>query len=129
MVPIEPHLGESIGHGALSVWLDFWELTGRFRVDIIRRIESGGDPAKMIPPDVETVVIPAVRTILVGRDSDSIHDRAGEIPVSCLRFEFIDCIHETDRLMIDKVEYEVDLVQERDMGDFAIWLVQAHRVE
>ena len=129
MVPIEPNLAESIGHDALQVWLDFWELTGRLRVDIIRRTPSGGDPAKLVPPDMLVVTIPAVPAILVGRKADSEIDRSGEIALDQLKLEFIDRVRHSDHLRIDGVEYEVDSVQERDMGDFAVWLVQAHRIE
>ena len=129
MAPIEPRMEEAIGHDALKVWLDFWELTGRMRVDIIRRTEAAGDPEKMIPHVTSETVIRAVQAILVGSESDPVHDRAGEIPTSLLKLEFIDCVHRTDRLRINGFEHEIDSVEERDMGNFAIWIVRAHRIE
>jgi len=129
MAPIEPRMEEAIGHDALKVWLDFWELTGRMRVDIIRRTGTGGDPAKMIPQAMSETVIRAAQAILVGSESDPVQDRAGEIPTSQLKLEFIDCVHRTDRLRINGFEHEIDSVEERDMGNFAIWIVRAHRIE
>ncbi len=128
MVPVEPRQTETIGHDALKVWMDFWELTGRLRVDIIRRSASDGDPAKLIPPDVSEVKIRAVPAIVVGREKGAVTDRSGEIPVDQVKMEFIDRVHGADFIGMGGVEYEVDSVQEREMGGFSIWLVRVHRV-
>ena len=129
MPGLEPHMDESVGHDALQVWMDFWELTGRNRGDIIRKTESGGDPERMIPPDVSTTTIAQVPLIIVGRERDIVRDRAGEFPVEEIRLEFIDCVRETDKIRLGGIEHEVDMVQERMMGNFSIWLVLAHRVD
>ena len=129
MTPIEPNLESEAGHDALRVWLDFWELTGRLRIDVVRRSKSNGDPAKMTPPEITELVIPAVPAILIGRNLDGITDSAGVIPSDTARLEFIDVVRKTDRLRLNTVDYEVDWVQEKDMGDFSIYLVQAHRIE
>jgi hypothetical protein len=129
MTPIEPNLESELGHDALRVWLDFWELTGRLRIDIVRRSKSNGDPAKLIQGELTETVIPSVPAILVGRNLDGITDRAGVIPSDTAKLEFIDVVRKTDRLRLNTVDYEVDWVQEKDMGDFAVYLVQAHRIE
>jgi len=129
MTSMEPDLEAEVGHDALKVWIDFWELTGRMRIDIVRRSKSNGDPAKMTPPEVTELIIPAVPAIMVGRNLDGITDRAGVIPSDTLRLEFIDRVRNTDRLRMNSVDYEVDSVQEKDMGGFSIWIVRAHRIE
>ncbi len=128
MAPLEPHLDENISHDALNIWHDFWELTGRLRVDILRREESGGDPGKMISPDITVTTIPLVPSILVGRDDGLLHDRGGEIETDRLRLEFIDSIHETDRIKMNGVEHEVESVLEKVMGSFSVWVVLARRI-
>lgn len=129
MSPIEPKLEAETGYDALKVWMDFWELTGRLRVDIIQRSKTVGDPAKMIPGEVSEITIHAVPAILVGRNMDGITDRAGVIPSDTVKLEFIDRVRDTDRLRGNGVDYEIDWVQQKDMGDFVIWIVQAHRIE
>jgi len=128
MAPLDPHLDENIGHDALNIWHDFWELTGRLRVNVLRREESGGDPGLMINPDVDVTTIPCVPAILVGRDDGMLHDRAGEIETDRLRIEFIDAIHETDRISMYGIEYEVESVQEKPLGNMSVWVVVGKRI-
>jgi hypothetical protein len=129
MPPLEPHLDESVGSDALRVWIDHWELGGKLRVDILRRSPSGGDPPKMIPPEVSVVTIPAVPAIVIRSDVDPVTDRAGEMTVGEMKLEMIDCVHESDHLRIGDVEYEISGVQERDFGSFRAWVVRARRIE
>ena len=129
MPGLEPHMDESVGHDALRVWMDFWELTGRNRADILRTTESGGDPEKMIAPEESTSAVAMVPVIIVGREREIVRDRSSEFPVEQVRLEFIDCVRGSDKIRLGGVEHEVDMVQERSMGNFSIWLVLAHRVD
>ncbi len=126
---MEPNLNNSIGHDALRVWLDFWELTGARRLDIVKRTPSGGDPAKMIPPQITESTLSAVPAILVEDDAGSTLDRAGELDLRSIKIELIDTVHDEDRIRMGGIDYEIDAIEERDMGSFAVWIVQAHRIE
>ena len=128
MNPIDPGLEESMGHDALTVWVDFWELTGRMRVDIRRSTESGGDPSKMISPVKTVTTISGAPAVLVGKDIESVTDRSGEIPSGSLQLELIDHVYVTDRLIIYGMEHEISQVTEKDMGGFSIWIVKAKPV-
>lgn len=129
MTPNDPGLSGSIGHDALNVWMDFWELTGRLRVDILRLTEAGGDPSKMIPPDVSTTTIAGAPAVLVGKDIDPITDRSGEIQSGCMQLELIDRVYKTDRLVIYGIKHEIVRVDEKDYGDFSIWTAKTSRIE
>ncbi len=129
MVVNGPGLNESIGADALSVWMDFWELTGRMRADIKRVSYSGGDKSIMDPPDTTTITIAAVPVILIGRKMDEIQDRSGDIPKDILKLEFIDTVRNTDRLEINGISHEISSVIEKSLGEFSIWTVEAHRIE
>ena len=129
MPPMEPNFKANTGHDALRVWMDFWDFTGSLRVDIIRRSGSNGDPAKMIAAVISETVIASVPAIVVDREESPYPDRAGEIPAGKIKIELIDTVRETDWLKMNDVEYEVDSVEEQGMGNFAIWVVKARRVD
>ena len=129
MTPNDPGLSGAVGHDALRVWMDFWELTGRLRVDILRLTESGGEPSKMIPPDVSTSTIAGAPAVLIGKDIDPVTDRSGEIHSGCMQLEFIDRVYETDRLIIYGIEHEIVRADEKDFGDFSIWTAKANRID
>jgi len=124
---IDPQVNSSLGRDALRIWLDFWDLTGGMRVDIIRRVYNGGDPAKMIPPQTVETTISSVRAVLIAGDIDSIEDRAGELPIGHVKLELIDAVHVADLLRIGGVEYQVDRALEKDLGSFSVWIIEAHR--
>lgn len=129
MPPMESNFMANTGHDALRVWMDFWEFTGKLRVDIIRRSGSNGDPAKMIGTIISEAVIASVPAIVVDREEAPFTDHGGEIPVGKIKLELIDTVRETDWLKLNDVEYEVDSVEEQGMGNFAIWVVKARRVD
>lgn len=122
-----PRLDDGIGANALSVWLDFWELTGKFRVDIKSYTESGGDPAKMVPPVIQVETIPAVRAIKLSCDEVWNSARPGQMPSGGLKLELIDRVNDSDRLVIGGQEYFVDQVVVKDMGNFRVWIVWVNK--
>jgi len=126
---MEPKLEDAIEYDALRVWLDFWEITGALTLDIVRRTPSGGDPEKMIPPEYVETVIPHVKAILIGGNPSYINDRSGELDIGALRLELIDAVHRSDILRVHGVDYEVEWVEEKDFGEFAIWTVQVRRMK
>jgi hypothetical protein len=128
MANLEPSLNENIGQDALKVWMDFWEMNGKARVDIVRRVASNGDPALMIPPDMAETAISAVPVIVVDRDTGTIPDGSGNIPVDRVKLEMIDRVHHSDHLRTPQAVYAIDSILEKDMGTFLIWLVQAHKI-
>jgi len=128
MTPLEPHMEELIGHSALQVWIDFWELTGRMRADIVRRTETGRDPEMMTPGEVAEAKVAQVPVIMIGMERDVVHSRASEIPLERIKMEFIDCVRNTDSIVVNGMEHEVDSVEGKVMGDFSIWIVVVHRV-
>lgn len=128
MPPIEPNFESNVGRDALRVWMDFWELNGRLRVDIVRKSGSNADPAKMIAPEISETVNPSVPAVMMDRDSEPYGDRAGEIPVARMKLELIDTVRETDFIRMSGVEYEIESVLETDAGDFAIWEVVCKRI-
>jgi hypothetical protein len=109
--------------------MDFWELTGGLRVDILRRSPSGGDPEKMIPPETAITIIPAVRAIVIASDVGSVTDRAGELALGEMKLELIDPVHDSDRLRVHGVEHEIGGLEQRDLGSFRRWVVHLRRVE
>jgi len=127
-MPIEGKLVDSMGYDALKVWLDFWELGGRVRADILKRNETGGDPEKMIPPEVTVTTVKSV-CVVVTETGERRSDRSGEIYPDSIKAELIDCIRDGDRLKIGEREYEPDRIVEKDMGGFSVWIVDAHRVD
>jgi hypothetical protein len=126
-----PHLDAVLGRDALRVWLDFWELTGSLRVDILRQDlrPVGGDPAKMIPPEVTITTIPSVRAVLIDRDIDTFPDRAGAFPVRKAKLELVDAVRASDRLAFGGVIYRIDSIANKDLGCFSVWIVEATRIE
>jgi hypothetical protein len=129
MTPTEPNLSESMSFDALRVWLDFWELTGARRVDLVRRTESGGDPERMIPPDITEHTISAIPAILVEDEAGSTLDRSGDLDLRSVKMELIDAVREGDRIRYSGMEYKVEHVETRDMGSFTVWIAEGHRVE
>jgi len=127
MNPNDPGLDGSIGHDALTVWMDFWELTGRLRVDILRSSEAGGDPAKMIPPEVTTTTIAGVPAVMVGKDIDLTTDRSGEMLSGIIQLELIDRVYDTDSLTIYGIDHEIIEITAKSCGDFSIWQIKARR--
>ena len=123
----EAYFDQHMGQDALRVWMDFWELTGGMMLDILRRESTGGDPEKKIPPEVTVVTIPSVRSIMIDRNVDLSTDRSGELIARKVKLELIDPVHEADALLIGGVEYQVDSVGERNLGNFSVWVVEAHR--
>lgn len=128
MPPIEPNFEGNMSHDALRVWMDFWELTGSLRVDIVKRQASNGDPAKMISPEYTETVIHSVPAVMVDREPMPFSDRAGEIPVDHVKLEMIDTVRTTDFIRMSGVDYKVESVVENDAGDFAIWVVVCKRI-
>jgi len=125
-----PHLDAILAHDALRVWLDFWELTGSLRVDILRQdLPAGGDPAKMIPPEVTFTTIPSARAVLIDRNIDTFPDRAGAFPVRKAKLELVDAVRSTDRLAFGGVIYRIDSIAQKDLGCFSVWIVEATRIE
>ena len=123
MAPIETNLTSTISHDALRVWFDFWELTGRLRVDIVRTIGTGGNPEKMIPPDNETKEISMVPAVITGRSPKSAGNDPGEISIDEVKLELIDCVNPGDRIRLNGILHDVVSVMTRSLGDFDMWHV------
>jgi hypothetical protein len=129
MPPLEPKFENNAGVDSLRVWMDFWELTGRLRIDIVKRSESNGDAAKMVAPEITETVIPSVPAVMMDRESMPFNDRAGEIQVDRIKLELIDTVRSSDCIRMNGIEYEIESVQESEMGNFAIWTVVCRRIE
>ena len=128
MPPLEPKFENNAGVDSLRVWMDFWELTGRLRVDIVKRSAADGDPAKLIAPEITETVIPSVPAVMMDRESMPFNDRAGEIPVDRIKLELIDTVRDSDYIRMNGIEYEIESALESDMGNFAIWAVVCRRI-
>lgn len=123
----EPFFDGHIGRDAMRVWRDFWELTGGLRLDIVRKSYTDGKPSLMIPPNVDTTTIPSVRAILLEGHVESIPDRSGYLVSRIIKLEIIEAVLNTDTLTIGGTEYCIDSVLQKDLGDFSVWIVEAHR--
>jgi hypothetical protein len=123
----EAHFDKHIGRDAMRVWFDFWELTGSMRVDIVRKSYTDGDPSMMIPPDVDTKPTPSVPAVLLEGNVESTPDRSGDLVSRTIKLELIDTVHDTDTIVVGGYEYRIDRVLKKDLGDFSVWIVQAHR--
>jgi len=124
MSRLEPKLKENIGHDALTVWLDFWELSGAHRADLIRHTRTGGNRSKMIPPEIVEVTIFSVPIVIVESDEKREIDRSGKIYRGKIRLELIDTVRKDDRIRFNGLEYRAENVEARDMGEFSVWIVE-----
>jgi hypothetical protein len=125
---IEPDFNREAGIDALRTWMDFWEVSGKRRVDIHRYVYSGGDPEKMVPRDESVSVIQSVPAIFTGIDPEPDLGKPGAYDSGYLELELIDRIRDTDRIVIGGVEFAVKSVVRKDMGNFDVWIVKTRKI-
>ncbi len=102
-----------IKHDALRVWLDFWELTGARRFDIIK----GEKTITALP----VILLEDARGNVLGRDAD--------LDFSKIKLEVIDVVNEADLVGFNGKDYKIEGIEERDVGSFSMWIILAEEVK